>query len=799
MTSWIATVRLLLLALIVVLAASALGLTAYLAGSLAEGEGKRQASAPARDSRDWHQVPVYDGRVKPLLTACADWLRQITGHSHWPADPVSVVLDWSLGDDQAMQDWEHFPFILCDHQGLRSAIFSQEGPGDHPAVKGKYVSPAQLRSSPAFDRLLEEVARERRASGAKASARLSTVHRKAEEVAKRLALYDALRGQDLTRLHRNLLWMGNFVSWDADADGDVSEIRSRLQAQQTRSAQPLRWVCLGELPGRWWLSLEELRAFRDDPERWRRAVEERLAENPRPFLPPAYAAVLSEFEAALQAGTALDLCRELADVLAQKRQQARTIVLGARDANDLQERLSRTMRTAAEREAIRSASDNAQEQGRSFEALREELAEVLEQVRRQSDEETLTRLEQQVLQLAGRSRTAETELLGLSYLEARFPHLYQDLGELPFPRETADRLLASWDRLRAAYRQGDDEDFRSAAVAFRQELRAAADPDYLAEVERWIPWELVLDQTRPFRWAWVLMLAAAAAFALQMNTGWQLAYRFGWFLAIAGLAVQAFGFGLRSIIAGRAPVGNLYETVICVAFLAAVFAAVLELIYRRTVIVLAGCGVAVLGLMLADQLPLVLDPAIGPLAPVLRNNFWLTVHVVTIVASYAAATLAWGLGNVSLALLAFGRPQPETLRSLALYTYRALQITVVLLASGTVLGAWWASEAWGRYWGWDPKETGAVIALLGYVIPLHARYVGWIREFGLAVAAVLCYAGVILSWYVINFVIAAGLHSYGFGGGGGLGMLWAGTVNLLWLAVASWKYLGRTAALSEAK
>src|SRR5207237_5883682 len=142
-------------------------------------------------------------------------------------------------------------------------------------------------------------------------------------------------------------------------------------------------------------------------------------------------------------------------------------------------------------------------------------------------------------------------------------------------------------------------------------------------------------------------------------------------------AFQCFGFFTRIYISGRAPVSNMYETVIWVAFMSAVFALVLELVYRRTVILLAGALMSFFGMILADQMPLALDPKISPLVPVLRTNYWLTVHVLTVVSGYAAGTLAWGIGNVSLALLAFGKGRPETLKTLSRFTYRAMQITVL--------------------------------------------------------------------------------------------------------------------------
>jgi hypothetical protein len=114
---------------------------------------------------------------------------------------------------------------------------------------------------------------------------------------------------------------------------------------------------------------------------------------------------------------------------------------------------------------------------------------------------------------------------------------------------------------------------------------------------------------------------------------------------------------------------------------------------------------------------------------------------------------------------------------------------VLLLAAGTFLGGWWAAYSWGRFWGWDPKETWALIALVCYVIPLHARYAGWVKDFGLAVSAVVCYAAIVMCWYGVNFVLGAGLHSYGFGGGGPWWVFWAGMLNILWVIVASLLYL----------
>ena len=98
--------------------------------------------------------------------------------------------------------------------------------------------------------------------------------------------------------------------------------------------------------------------------------------------------------------------------------------------------------------------------------------------------------------------------------------------------------------------------------------------------------------------------------------------------------------------------------------------------------------------------------------------------------------------------------------------YRCIQIGSVLLLAGTILGGVWADYSWGRFWGWDPKETWAFIAFMGYIAVLHGRLVGWVRDFGMAVCSVGAFSLVIMAWYGVNYVLGAGLHSYGFGAGG---------------------------------
>ena len=112
-----------------------------------------------------------------------------------------------------------------------------------------------------------------------------------------------------------------------------------------------------------------------------------------------------------------------------------------------------------------------------------------------------------------------------------------------------------------------------------------------------------------------------------------------------------------------------------------------------------------------------------------------------------------------------------TIKPLSNFIYRAMQVGVLLIAAGTILGGVWADASWGRFWGWDPKEVWALITLLVYLVPLHGRFAGWVTTFGLAVASIVCFNSVVMAWYGVNFVLGVGLHSYGFTEGGSQGLM----------------------------
>lgn len=331
------------------------------------------------------------------------------------------------------------------------------------------------------------------------------------------------------------------------------------------------------------------------------------------------------------------------------------------------------------------------------------------------------------------------------------------------PPQPLEATYNSFQELKTAQLQGGDS--TPQLQAFSDALRNLGPYPELRDLQR----EVHFNHFHPFQKAWICFLIAFCVLIFSPKREGEKLGKLYWtglaFTSI-GFLILCYGFFLRSSIAGRPPVTNMYESVIWVAFGAVLFALIFEITHSQNQYLAAATAGATVCLILADSLPAVFDPTIDPLVPVLRNNFWLTVHVLTITLSYAAFLLALGLGHIVIWNYSrdAGDSRSTTKSYEALYT--AIKIGVLLLAAGTILGGVWAAQSWGRFWGWDPKEVWALIALLGYIAILHAKYAGWIGEFGIAAWSIFSFLLVIMAWYGVNFILGTGLHSYGFGTGG---------------------------------
>jgi ABC-type transport system involved in cytochrome c biogenesis permease subunit len=363
---------------------------------------------------------------------------------------------------------------------------------------------------------------------------------------------------------------------------------------------------------------------------------------------------------------------------------------------------------------------------------------------KQQEGETLNQMEKEAAQLFGRVELFHRILSGEAFILFPNPGSENWAGANSVLDSKSSELFKN---LLAAYKDGDAKSFLAASLSLKEVLRENGTKVANYPSERKMGLEVIFNRVHPFQKAWILFLSAFLLALLSLGLSSRLLYRVGIALASLGVIVSIYGFISRCLIAGRPPVTNMYESVIWVSFGAMIFALIFEAVYRSRYFLLSGAAGATLGLILADNLPNSLSSNINPLVPVLRSNYWLTIHVLTITLSYAAFLLATGVAQVAVGFYAFKPQATEKIKSLNLFLYRVVQVGVVLLAAGTILGGVWANYSWGRFWGWDPKEVWALIALLGYLAILHGRYAGWLRDFGMAVWCVLAFLLVLMAWY----------------------------------------------------
>ncbi|MHC4078894.1 MAG: c-type cytochrome biogenesis protein CcsB, partial [Planctomycetota bacterium] len=317
-------------------------------------------------------------------------------------------------------------------------------------------------------------------------------------------------------------------------------------------------------------------------------------------------------------------------------------------------------------------------------------------------------------------------------------------------------------KLSEAYRINDAVGFQTAAAALTNALRALNSEVYPRQAE--LDVEVFYEDANAFGRAWQLY---AASFILVLLFGFsrrRVGYIAGAVLLSVGLVCHTLGIGLRWYIAGRAPVSDMYESLIFMGWGIAAIGLLLEGIYRKRFFALAASLLGFLSLAFAEHLPL--DSAINPLVPVLANTSWLAIHVMTVMLSYSAFALTMALGHIVLAIQLFQPGKTDLLRSLSQLLYKTLQVGLLFLVAGIVFGAIWANESWGRYWGWDPKETWSLITFFVYLAIVHARFAGWLHNFGMAVCSILGFLSVLMTYYGVNYILGAGLHSYGFSAGG---------------------------------
>lgn len=232
---------------------------------------------------------------------------------------------------------------------------------------------------------------------------------------------------------------------------------------------------------------------------------------------------------------------------------------------------------------------------------------------------------------------------------------------------------------------------------------------------------------------------------------------------ILGFAFHVIGLGLRWYVSGRAPWSNGYESMIYIAFTTTLAGIIFG---RKSLGSLAATNILAATILMVAGLSW-LDPEITPLVPVLKS-YWLTIHVSLEAGSYGFLMLGALIGAINLVFMIFRTPRNaqnvnRIIREMTMISEMTLIGGLVMVSVGTYLGGVWANESWGRYWGWDAKETWALVTILVYAFILHMRFIPGLKsEYAFNVASLFGWASVIMTYFGVNYYLS-GLHSYAAG------------------------------------
>jgi len=399
------------------------------------------------------------------------------------------------------------------------------------------------------------------------------------------------------------------------------------------------------------------------------------------------------------------------------------------------------------------------------------------------------------------------------------------------------KVQEAWAAMNNAFRADDSGAFTTASQQLASAL--AALPAAFRPPPARLATELRYNHLGPFGTAWRIMLLGTVLSALAMLIRRKWCDGLGWLVLLAGFGVLTYGLSLRWQIAGRIPASNMFESLLFLSWGVGAFAIVSVFLFKQRLVPLTASAMASLALILADRLPV--DQFIRPIAPVLLDTVWMSIHVPVIMVSYSVLALAVLIAHLQLVVLAAAPRRTELAQSVDGLLYGYLHVGSFLLTAGIITGSMWAASSWGRYWGWDPKEVWSLVALLGYLTILHVRIdhtriPRWVYAAGIlllaatlavivprlspltsgrmlglagmivgmgimvltrgpfatAAKSIICFWLIVMTYVGVNFVLGIGLHSYGFGTGAvARYMFLLGGMDLSFVALCALVYLVR--------
>ncbi len=302
-----------------------------------------------------------------------------------------------------------------------------------------------------------------------------------------------------------------------------------------------------------------------------------------------------------------------------------------------------------------------------------------------------------------------------------------------------------------------------------------------------IRYESFLNQFSPQYYTIFLYLTALVLTFLSWIMLREPLWRSAMGVMLLALVVHSFYLIARMQISGRPPVRNLYSSAIFIGWALVLGTMVFEYFLRLGMVSAIGCVAGASTLTIAHFLGVEQGDTLSVMQAVLDTQFWLATHVVCITIGYAATFMAGVLGIAYLIAARMIKLEPERLKMMGGVTYGTIGFALLFSFVGTVLGGLWADDSWGRFWGWDPKENGALLIVIWNAIVLHARWDKMIRDNGTAILAIGGNIVTAWSWFGVN-ELGAGLHSYGFTEGRLLYLAWFVALNIVLMVIATaWK------------
>lgn len=272
--------------------------------------------------------------------------------------------------------------------------------------------------------------------------------------------------------------------------------------------------------------------------------------------------------------------------------------------------------------------------------------------------------------------------------------------------------------------------------------------------------EVLYAQANLFIVALSIYIASFVLLMIALLTHQRIFYKVAALMMPFGALLHFISIGIRIIIMNRPPVATLYETTIFVSLIAVVLSLLFERKHREGAGIIVGAIIGIVLLFISTRYAADGD-TMEMLVAVLNTNFWLATHVVTVTMGYGCSLVAGTLGHVYL-INKFMRPKDTMAHNTILNTMLAVGLIAVFFALlGTILGGIWADQSWGRFWGWDPKENGALLIVLWLLCLLHGKVSKVLSPLNFASIMALTNVIVALSWFGVN-LLGVGLHSYGY-------------------------------------